>query len=764
MAVSTPKIKKIIRMTEFDQICTSITEGNMYMCTDSLKLYYDSTATTRDIYAYTGVKTINDLMYNITPNYGTSYYCWEDNSLWIWMNKWITIWSDSQYPSAYIYDDYPSSSSPSSLNGIYTDVLDNNGLLGDGSVVIRDINRIIKGKLYVNDDNDNLTFSSYLGGAIRFLPNGKMTTDGEMLIGDEGKSFIRSEWNVMNNQIYVDYSEEPGEDPSIEELKKSSHRYMVFHEGNLDASLIKPLTGEDIYNKLMTDPNLPDDFDFSVTQISGKHIDDLSLVGHTHTTSEISDFITASRAQADVEIRTVMNALAGDGLTIVPNSASSTYTMSANSFTLSFRGGARGSGTVNHLTDTVINLTVDPTQHIHSNYIQRMDNLQTQINQINAMDPNDYYLKTQIDTMINNVSGTAVPTPGKPLLVNNDGILPAPSLAANKLTNERTITFKGDIQGVLTTDFDTDEDVWLDASNIVSVTPVTGKALLVDSNGNLPGNAETAMAMDHNINFVFTGETSGTVTTNLDRDNGASDTTVMLDVTLSPTPVKDGGNVLTKDDLDVTVPELDSNKLLDEKYIPIGANGTMNYAGTFSPTVASYPTDDPINGQYWEASTDGTFGPLNEDFSTGDWLIYINDNWTSKHFGNVLSVNGKTGNVVLTSTDIPGLLLTFYDKDSIGYFDINTIHMGSTFSLRKTVEGLFIDTNSSSFTTIIGNGSATSFTINHNLDSRVMVEFQNNITGEACLLDYKYIDSNTILVTSKTVLARNEMVVKVISV
>ena len=146
MAVSTPKIKKIIRMTEFDQICTSITEGNMYMCTDSLKLYYDSTSTTRDIYAYTGVKTINDLMYNITPNYGTSYYCWEDNSLWIWMNKWITLWSDSQYPSAYIYDDYPSSSSPSSLNGIYTEILDNNGLLGDGSVVIRDMNRIIKGK------------------------------------------------------------------------------------------------------------------------------------------------------------------------------------------------------------------------------------------------------------------------------------------------------------------------------------------------------------------------------------------------------------------------------------------------------------------------------------------------------------------------------------------------------------------------------------------------------------------------------------------
>ena len=41
---------------------------------------------------------------------------------------------------------------------------DDNGLLHDGSVVVRDRNRIIKGKLYVDDGNDNLVISSYLGG------------------------------------------------------------------------------------------------------------------------------------------------------------------------------------------------------------------------------------------------------------------------------------------------------------------------------------------------------------------------------------------------------------------------------------------------------------------------------------------------------------------------------------------------------------------------------------------------------------------------
>lgn len=100
----------------------------MYMCIDTQVLWYDESDQNRAVYNYVGVRTVNDLQYNITPVLNTTYYCWEDNSLWIWLNKWVTLYSESTYPSAYIYDEFDN------LNSIYrydmpTYPADDNGLL-----------------------------------------------------------------------------------------------------------------------------------------------------------------------------------------------------------------------------------------------------------------------------------------------------------------------------------------------------------------------------------------------------------------------------------------------------------------------------------------------------------------------------------------------------------------------------------------------------------------------------------------------------------
>ena len=170
--VTVPSINRIYKITEFDLLRTTIQEGNMYMCTDSTKLYYDQTNSERTLYNYTGVKTINDLQHNITPSYGVSYYVWEDNSLWIWLNKFIVIWSDYTYPSAYILDNWLDGKGD--IRGIYRydqpgAPADDNGLLKDGSVIIRDRNRLVKGKIYVDDNNDNLVVSSFLGRRYKII-------------------------------------------------------------------------------------------------------------------------------------------------------------------------------------------------------------------------------------------------------------------------------------------------------------------------------------------------------------------------------------------------------------------------------------------------------------------------------------------------------------------------------------------------------------------------------------------------------------------
>lgn len=451
MAVKTPTINKIIRMTEFDLLRTSVSAGNMYMCIDSQKLYYDETNNKRVVYGYNGVKTVNDLLYNITPNMNTTYYCWEDNSLWLWMNKWITLWSDKTYPSAYVYDD------SNNINEVYRYdqpllPADDNGLLKDGSVVIRDRQRIIKGKIYVDDGNDNLVISSYLGGGMRFLPNGQLDTDGEFFLSDFNKntddasienntkySFIRSEFRILNNEEYVDYSEHPEYDDNP--YQKENHQYKVFHEGNLDASLVKEITPDEIYNKLL-DPSLPYVFDFNVKKLQGKVPDDFANKEHTHTSAEITDFNEASKAQSFVQIKQTFNTMQGEGITVSFDSADDQLLMSANNFNLSFGGGVTGTGIVKHLTDTTINMVVDPTKHIHSDYIDTMTNLQEQINELAKIDINQYYKKPEVDEKIEEIRGTTEPTPGKPLLVDENGDLPTNSWTADSLSSEKEINFK----------------------------------------------------------------------------------------------------------------------------------------------------------------------------------------------------------------------------------------------------------------------------------------------------------------------------------
>ena len=644
MAVNTPKINRIYRMTEFDQLRTAIKEGNMYICTDSLQMYYDESNVKRSKYVYTGIKTINDLMYNTSPSYGVSYYCWEDNSLWLWLNKWITLYADTNYPSAYIYTTYPTKEEPGQLNSVFNinNVLDNNGLLQDGSVVIRDGHRIIKGKLFVNEENDNLTFSSFLGGGIRLLPNGEIDTNGELFIGDEGESFLRSSLLIKNNEEYIDYSEHPELDENP--YKNDTHKYKVYHEGNLDTSAILEMTPQQIYQKLQ-DKSLPDPLDLSVSMISGKTIDDISLVGHKHIANDITNFNEQARNQASIEIRNVLTGIQGEGITITPL-GNDDYRFSANDFTLTFTGGVVGSSTVSHLTNTTLNLSVDPTKHIHQNYIDRMDDIQVQINNINAMDKNDYYTKSETDNLIDDLQGTVTPVSGKPLLVNEDGILPGIVTSANKLTSNKTITFTGDITGTLTTDFSANSIVELNASNIVSVVPETGKALLVDSNGNLPGNSETASALNHPIQINLTNEVLG---------SGQLDTTknsMSISATLNP-----GDNILQTKDLGVTVANLDEDGLIPENLIPLGAGGGLIPQGTFVPS-SGYPSDNPHNGDFWIASTSGTLN--GEQYNAGDWCLYIDNEWQHISQSNtVISVNGKQGTVVLTADDVNAISNTY---------------------------------------------------------------------------------------------------------
>ena len=397
------KIERIIRMTEFDVLRTKQQLGYMYMCLDTMKLYFDQAIgpNGRVLYEYISVRTLNDLQYNIEPILGAVYYCWEDNSLWFWNNKWISLYSETTYPSGYVYDDIPSMDNPATLNPIYRYDMpnmpaDDNGLLKDGSVVVRDENRLIKGRLYIDSGNDNLVISSYLGGGIRFLPNGKMTTDGELYIDNEiqennvnkAVAGLRAEWRVLNNEMYVDYSEDTSADhnPYINE----QHKYKVFHEGNLDTSALIVMTPLQVYNKLTVDKStLPSVYDFNVSELNGHPDTDFAPASHTHLYRDITDIADNIEAETKNQVKRTFNAMSSRGITSSYNSVTDTLTLSANDFSLTLTGGVTGTATIENLTNTTMVVTVDPDQHIHQDLLDEIarlhsicDDLQRQIDEL----------------------------------------------------------------------------------------------------------------------------------------------------------------------------------------------------------------------------------------------------------------------------------------------------------------------------------------------------------------------------------------------
>lgn len=231
--------KKVIRLKEIDLLRTNKTPGNWYATTDSRKLYYDVSKTQRQLIDAEQIPTEKQRMYeDFQKTMGKLYYVWESSNLYVWNNRWEMVCGNPEYPRAFQYIDGEIFSV-----GDMSDDVKGNGILGDGSVVIRDVNRVIKAKISIDETNDNLIISSFLGGGIKILPNGHMENTGALYlnpttIGEDtdGLGEHYCEFDNINGEMYVCYDKEHWNiDEKTNKYHNDSHRYLVWHQGNLDA-------------------------------------------------------------------------------------------------------------------------------------------------------------------------------------------------------------------------------------------------------------------------------------------------------------------------------------------------------------------------------------------------------------------------------------------------------------------------------------------------------------------------------------------------
>jgi hypothetical protein len=407
----------IYQVTENDLLSIAIVKGNIYACRDTRKVYEDMSAVSRLPLDVTMLDTDNDRLYYIAPTEMTYYYVWETNTIWLYNKGWnLIVGTDTTNNVAYYNDN--------GLNSVSSQFVDTNGLLKDGSVIVRDNNRIIKGKLYIDSSSGNLIVSSFMGGEIDILPNGVTNELGSLTLSRSGLGTFNGKFETLQD-MYV---------------KLDDNEYKVYHQGNLQPDTI----GIDSNFILSELQELPMPLDLSVNELNGLTSDKFSLAGHKHTTSDVTDIQTYT----DERISLAMSGSTA-GITIDYNSSTHAYDFSADTFVVSLVGGVTGSGTVTNLTNTMINTQVDPTKHVHD--IRLMDHYQ------DLLDYEASQLSTGLAAKLDASEVVSVPTADKILRLDDNSNLPTNitgnSATATKLQNSVTITLIDGVSGSLVTDF-----------------------------------------------------------------------------------------------------------------------------------------------------------------------------------------------------------------------------------------------------------------------------------------------------------------------
>lgn len=156
-----------------------VKQGQIYYVVELRCLYKDfgPSSYERSPYPAIVVNTDYERLNRLRPANGVNCYVIENNQLWLYDTRWVLKDGDIRKYNSYSYTNNglspvvnPDENITSSVTG--DRIIDNNGLLGDGSVAVRDYNRIIRGTLSSNLERSQLEISSLLDNGILLRPYG----------------------------------------------------------------------------------------------------------------------------------------------------------------------------------------------------------------------------------------------------------------------------------------------------------------------------------------------------------------------------------------------------------------------------------------------------------------------------------------------------------------------------------------------------------------------------------------------------------------
>lgn len=761
--------RTIVKCTYLDAL-SAYQENVIYACTDTKQFYQYSDRFTLTKLDIISVLTELERLYSTNTINGKLYYVWETNELWLYNGSWILqIGTPSKQSSAFQY------TPDNGFNNIYTQVLDNNGLLGDGSVVIRDYNRIIKGKMYIDPNNNDLVISSFLGGGVRFLPSS--SNNNYFYFGDDSIEYTGS-FSLKDNDYYTEklgirYKAWTEEDFTFDNIKsklglnvdsivsdlegyyinESGKIVIKYYNSNGKLCYKDEKDNQYTYNDFEQkyydkDGNVVDvenlskvEFDISVKYFQGHTPDYFAKATHNHQYTDI--LVNNLNIKEYLEdytndyISDLINHSDHKGIEI--SEKDSKYLFNIIDKNIKITGGATGIGTLsyNNLDELLIDIKVDPTKHKHSLVESQIEGASTLFrnndfnNFYKYLFGKDYPEEYPEENLIVTSAGS-----NKLLLLNSEGKLPADITGQSN----STISLSKDINVIIK-----------DSNNNNAMSFVISKDL---SDINSVINIDP-LTHDHSqyVTTEYIGKSS------------------LIDLE----SITNEG-----DRRKIGITPLDRNGKIPMKYLPDQVLGNLQYQSTFDPQYGYPIVEDPnsstgysdldgnefklLKGQYWVASVTNPNADNNntingQQYLTGDWLIYNGSKWDYlDNSGCVESINGKSGVVELTLDDLQGISLDkIFDPTNPIDKSLPTVTVeGSNYYLNYNIKGNVIgnlDGNALS-----ADSSKQSEKLNHTINLQFVEELlgsygnivgsidlntESNITN-SCLLTVSYIDGGDI--------------------
>lgn len=278
--------------------------------------------------------------------------------------------------------------------------------------------------------------------------------------------------------------------------------------------------------------------------------------------------------------------------------------------------------------------------------------------------------------------------------------------------------------------------------------PVTGQVYYNTSDSRMYFyNGSAWVDMSGDIQAVVAGSglsgggTNGSVTLDVNVDN------LTVEIVSDTIQVKDGGITTAKlanvsSDLNTNsgstaVPTASAVK----SYVDAKVGGLGNLEGAWDASSGSFPTgSSPVSGtkkgDYWYVSVAGTMGGV--AFNLGDVIIARVDNASTTTASDWIQLEVNRDQA---TESVLGL---------VRIADQTTVNTGTDDTEAITALKLktYLDGRTGGYATSIGDGTATSFTVTHNLGTTdVIVMLVDNTTGEEVMADVVVATTNTITVS-----------------